>query len=69
MSLIYFHIALITVAVIFSLGVGLWEFGAYSDSRKWMDLAAAIVSFLFSLGALIYLVWFVRKKKPTMLSR
>ena len=67
MSLVYFHITLITVAVLFSFGLGFWELTSFSNLHQQADLWAGIVSFLFSVSAVCYLVWFIRKKKPGMI--
>ena len=66
MSLIYFHMFLISTGVIFSFGFGLWELGHFSNAHKHIDLITGIVSFAFAFLLLCYLIWFVKKKKPTM---
>jgi len=64
MSLIYFHIFLMSTGIIFSFGFGLWELSSFSASHKVLDLAMAIASFVFAVGLAVYLIWFVKKKKP-----
>lgn len=66
MSLIYFHIFLITTGVAFSLGFGLREFGNFSASHKTIDLITGAGSFVFAVLLASYLIWFIKKKKPTM---
>ena len=66
MSLIYFHILLISIAIVFSLGFGLWEASAYSHVVRMIDLVAAIGSFAVAFGLIFYLVWFIKKKMPAM---
>lgn len=66
MSLIYFHIFLISVGIVFSLGFGIWELSQFSATAKMFDLITGVVAFIFSSGLLIYLIWFIRKKKPQM---
>ena len=66
MSLVYFHITLMTIAVFFSFGFGFWEIANFSALHKQADLWVAAASFVFSAGTACYLVWFIRKKKPQM---
>ncbi len=66
MSLIYFHIGLISIATLFGVAVGFWELNAYAKSAKVVDLAAGIGFFVIAAGLAIYLIWFIQKKKPGM---
>jgi len=66
MSLIYFHIFLMSCGILFSLGFSLWEFSAYASLHKLFDLVTAVISLVFSIGLLLYLIWFIKKKKPYM---
>jgi len=66
MSLINFHIFLISTATIFGFWFGSWEFAAFSHSKSYIDLAAAIGSTAASFALAIYLIWFVKKKKPML---
>ena len=66
MSLVYFHIFLISIGVVFAFFFGIWEFENFSTLHKTFDLAGGIVSFVFSFMLACYLVWFIRKKKPFM---
>ncbi len=66
MSLIYFHIFLMSTGVLFSFGFALWEFSNFGTSHKIVDLLTAAGSFVFGVALFIYLVWFIKKKKPQM---
>ncbi|PIQ85793.1 MAG: hypothetical protein COV74_07175 [Candidatus Omnitrophica bacterium CG11_big_fil_rev_8_21_14_0_20_45_26] len=66
MSLIYFHIFLMSVAVVFAGGFGLWEAQLFQRSHQTLDLVTAVSSVILGIGILIYLIWFIRKKKPAM---
>ena len=66
MSLIYFHMFLISTGIVFSFGFGFWELSSFSASHKTLDLATAIGSFVFAVGLTVYLIWFIKKKKPEM---
>ena len=67
MSLIYFHMVLISTAILFSIGLGIWELGSFSNVHRILDLGVGIGSFVFALGLACYLIWFIKKKKPTMI--
>ena len=69
MSLVYFHIFLITVAVIFAAGFGFWELARFGNTDSQTDLWVSVVSFVFALGSAVYLAWFIKKKKPSMKDR
>ena len=66
MSLIYFHIFLMSCGVLFSLGFSFWEFSNYTANQHMFDLITGAVSLVFLMGLLVYLVWFIKKKKPFM---
>ena len=66
MSLIYFHIALISSGIAFFSFFSIWELGSFADTHKAFDLAMAISSFIFSFALACYLIWFLKKKKPLM---
>ena len=66
MSLIYFHILLISSAIVFALWFGQWEFSAYFNTHQILDLASGIGSLVISILLGIYFVWFIKKKFPTM---
>ena len=66
MSLVYFHIFLIFTGVLFSFFLGFWELGNFSNTRQIFDLVTGILSFIFSVVLICYLVWFIKKKKPLM---
>ena len=64
MSLLRFHIVLITAAILLSAGLGFWGLEEYGAAPNRLTALTAVLS--FSLGAVlvIYLVWFVTKKLP-----
>ncbi len=66
MSLIYFHIFLISTGILFSFGFALWELGNFDALHKMVDLIMVFGSFLFGIVLFIYLIWFIKKKKPQM---
>lgn len=66
MSLIYFHMVLMLTGIVFFFGLGFWELSSFSASHKALDLAMAIGSFIFAVGLVVYLIWFIKKKKPQM---
>jgi len=68
MSLIYFHIFLMSAGILFSFAFTLWEQVHYGNSHKLFDLAGAIISAIFTAGLIVYLIWFIKKKKPHMKS-
>ena len=66
MSLVYFHIFLISVGILFSLGFGFWELNQHAQTGLTFDLATGIAAFAFGVLLAGYLAWFIKKKKPTM---
>lgn len=62
MSLIYFHIGLISCAIIFAGGFGFWEWNAFIVSGRPADLAASAGSYLTGIFLAVYLIWFIRRK-------
>lgn len=66
MSLVYFHIFLMSTAIVFAFAFGIWETENYSSAKKIFDLIMAVFSFIFSIGLSVYLAWFIKKKKPFM---
>ena len=63
MSLIYFHIFLISCAIIFGAGFGFWELAHFKATGALIDLISAIGSFLAAAGLALYLAWFLKKNK------
>lgn len=63
MSLVYFHIALISTAILFSFGMGIWGIERYLSQRQILDLLTGIGSFIVSFLFTFYLLWFLKKKK------
>jgi len=61
MSLIYFHIFLISVAVLFSFGVGFWGFDSYASSQAAADLWTGIGSIVFAFLLICYLFVFLKR--------
>ncbi len=64
MSLLQFHIVLISAAILLSAGLGFWGIHEYEITHSLNSAATAGVSFLTGIGFVIYLVWFVAKKLP-----
>ena len=62
MSLLYFHALLISCAVIFFTGFGVWELHAYQATHRAPELVMCVFAFVAGLAFLIYLIWFVRTK-------
>jgi len=66
MSLIYFHIFLISTGILFSLGFSVWEFVNYQINHAAFDFIVATLSGCFTIGLFIYLIWFIKTKKSQM---
>jgi len=56
-----FHIVFITIAVIFSLWLALFEYNTYAVSRAISDLIVSVVSAVVGLVLAGYGVWFIQK--------
>ena len=56
-----FHIVFITIAVIFSIWLALFEYDTYAVSRNVSDLIVSIVSAIIGLVLGGYGVWFIQK--------
>jgi len=63
MSLIYFHIVLISSSIVFAAGFGGWEILNYSQTRILEDLGTGIMSLAFAVAMTVYLILFIRKHK------
>ena len=63
MSLIYFHILLISVSILFGIGFGFWEMTHCTVSHCMIDRWAGISSFAAAVALAIYLAWFLRRIK------
>jgi len=61
MSLLYFHVFLISTASVFGFYFGWWQISAYLKSGQNLELMAAVSSVIASFALLIYLFWFIRK--------
>ena len=66
MSLLYFHIFLITCAALFAIWFGFWEFSAHQLSHHAADLVVGIGALAAGVLLLFYLIWFIRRKLPFM---
>lgn len=66
MSLIQFHILLISISIFFGAGFGIWEMVRYAGSSERIDLWTGIASFAASGGFSVYLAWFLRRLKRRM---
>jgi hypothetical protein len=63
MSLICFHIILISTTLIFFFGLGVWGVENFVRSNKILDLLTGIGSFAACVLFAYYLVWFVKKNR------
>ena len=66
MSLIHFHIFLISVSILFGVGFGFWEWAHAGGTRCMIDCWTGRASFAAAGLLAAYLFWFVRriKKNP-----
>lgn len=63
MSLKAFHIVFISVSVILAFGFSLWALQSYFHDGDIGLLIAALLSFIFGIGLIVYGVQFLRKLK------
>jgi hypothetical protein len=63
MSLIFFHIALISTTILFAFGLGIWGIEHYLRFHQSIDLWTGIGSFAVSILFAFYLGWFIRNLK------
>ena len=68
MSLVQFHIILISVSILFGIGFGFWEMAHCAASHCMIDRGTGIASFAAAAALAVYLVWFLRrlKKRPPL---
>ena len=66
MSLLYFHVALISIAALFAVYFGFWELAAYADSNAQVDWWTGMAFLVIAAATAVYLFWFIRKKMPAM---
>ena len=64
MSLLQFHIVLISAAILLSAGLGFWGLNQYGISHGLEFVFVAGSSFLLGMLLAGYLVWFITKKLP-----
>ena len=65
MSLIHFHIFLISVSILFGIGFGFWEMAHCAASHCMVDRWTGIASFAAAGALSLYLVWFLRRLKKS----
>jgi hypothetical protein len=64
MSLKAFHLVFITAATALAFGFGIWLLNDYfSPDGRWLDLAAALISFAAGGGLILYERYFLKKTK------
>ncbi len=61
MSLKGFHVFFIAVALILTLGFGVWEIRDYADAGKPGSLYLGVGSFAVAVLLAVYGAWFLRK--------
>ena len=61
MSLKGFHVVLISLSSLLTLGFGGWSVHAYRATGQAGHLAMAVFSFAGAVGLAIYIRWFARK--------
>ncbi len=61
MSLVQFHILLISVSILFGTGFGFWEMAHYSNTHTPLDLWTGVASFAAAGGLGVYLWGFIRR--------
>lgn len=64
MSLLRFHIVLITAAILLSAALGLWGLKEYGEAPSRLTALTTGLSFFVGVVLVIYLVWFITKKLP-----
>ncbi len=64
MSLLQFHIVLISAAILLALGLGAWAYEAYRASPNFLMGMTAIGSLILGFVLAVYLAWFITKKLP-----
>jgi xanthine/uracil permease len=64
MSLLRFHIVLITAAILLSAGLGFWALREYGAAPDAMTALMAAASFFLGAVLAVYLTWFITKKLP-----
>ena len=63
MSLKAFHVVFITVSILLAFGFAVWEFVAYSDSRRMVDLGFGLGSTVAGVGLVFYGRYVLKKLK------
>ena len=63
MSLIHFHIFLISVSILFGIGFGFWEIAHSAGSKCMIDCWTGIASFAAAAVLAAYLTWFCCRLK------
>lgn len=63
MSLRFFHLVFIVLALLLSVLTGLWSLGQYRDLGSGSWLALGIVCLAVAAGLVVYGMWFLRKTR------
>ncbi len=63
MSLKTFHVAFISIAILLSIGFGVWGIQQFAETNGAANLAMAIISLLISVTLVLYEINFLRKLK------
>jgi len=63
MSLKAFHVVFISIAILFSLGFGIWAVNAFERTGDASDLWMGIGSFVGCVVLIVYFRWFLKKLK------
>ena len=66
MSLIQFHIVLISVSILFGTGFGFWEMAHSASSHCMVDRWTGIASFAAAAGLAVYLARFIGRRPVTI---
>lgn len=65
MSLKYFHIFFIVISILLALGLGIWQFQTYQETRAALTLVWAVAAFISAQALIVYLLWFLKKMKSS----
>jgi hypothetical protein len=63
MNLRLVHAGLILLSAALAVVFGIWCLGQYSRDEQFLNLVAAIASFVVAIGLVVYDSWFLRKTR------
>lgn len=63
MNLRLVHAGLILLSAALAVVFGIWSLGQYSRDEQFLNLVAAITSFVVAAGLVVYDSWFLRKTR------